>query len=422
MKILLVSGDRLAAEMAGAGIRTWELARVLARRHDVCIAAPEGSAAPADEVPLVTFDVNGRHALAVLASRADVIISPPLPPRLFGDLRTRWIVDLYNPEPFEGLEHQKARPRREQRLLDVVRIDRISYAARRGDAFACASERQRDMWLGYLAATRRLDSALYEVDPELRTLIDVVPFGLDARPPGPSARPSLRGAVFAADARILLWQGGLWDWLDPATVVRAVARLREDDARWSLAFPGAGRPSHRAPMAMSERVRELVRDLDLDGAVWLREGWTPYADRHGPLLDADVGVSAHPPTLETRFAYRTRMLDYVWARLPIVCTAGDEWADRVEREGLGAVVPPQDPDAFAVAVREVVERGKDAYRGAFDRVAAANTWERVAEPLIRLIDHVAERPIRTTPPVARALSLRHTAASVADDLRRHRGR
>jgi hypothetical protein len=37
-----------------------------------------------------------------------------------------------------------------------------------------------------------------------------------------------------------------------------------------------------------------------------------------------IGVSAHPAHLETRFAFRTRMLDYLWAGLPIVSTEGEQ--------------------------------------------------------------------------------------------------
>ena len=99
-----------------------------------------------------------------------------------------------------------------------------------GDAFVCASEKQRDFWLGALRARGRLDRALYERDPSLRTLIDVVPFGIDPEPPEPG--PAIRGVVpgIGADDRILLWPGGIWNWFDPLTVIRAVARARRGGA------------------------------------------------------------------------------------------------------------------------------------------------------------------------------------------------
>ena len=48
-----------------------------------------------------------------------------------------------------------------------------------GDAFLCASERQRDHWLGALAALGRVSPEVYGRDPALRSLVAVVPFGLD---------------------------------------------------------------------------------------------------------------------------------------------------------------------------------------------------------------------------------------------------
>jgi glycosyltransferase involved in cell wall biosynthesis len=212
-----------------------------------------------------------------------------------------------------------------------------------------------------------------------------------------------------------VWHGGIWDWLDPITALRGLAFLRERDARWRLLFTGAGRPSHRPGMSMSERARQVARDLGLEqaGAVHFAT-WTPYDKRAQPLLEADVGVSLHLPTLESRFAFRTRMLDYVWARLPIVASAGDEWADRIEREGLGEVVAPGDPAAFAEAVGVVAGKGREAYDQAFSSVARALRWSEVARPLLAL---VAGAPSTPRSIIAPALALRHSAAALADDLR-----
>jgi len=351
-------------------------------------------------------------------------VAPPLPPqaaRGLGGAGRPWVVDLYNPEPFEGLEHQKARPRLERKARDVLRIDRIAYALRAGTAFVCASERQRDMWLGFLAACRRLDSDLYEHDPELRTLIDVVPSGIPDVPPSDAEEPRVRGPVFPEDARILVWNGGIWDWLDPLTVLRALALLRADDERWHLLFAGTGRPSLRAEMSMAQRAIGLSDELGLSraGAVHFRPGWTPYLEMGALLRECDVGVCAHRLTLETRFAFRTRILDFVWAGLPVLYTEGDEWGERVREGGLGEVVAPGDPGAMARAAMRIAERGRDAYTPALTREAAGATWAQVAPALRRSVERVAAgQRRRRFDPTRSALGLRHTAASLAERLRR----
>ena len=50
-------------------------------------------------------------------------------------------------------------------------------------------------------------------------------------------------------------------------------------------------------------------------------------------MEADVGVSLHLEHLETTYSFRTRMLDYLWAGLPIVASAGDGFAEIISRRG-----------------------------------------------------------------------------------------
>jgi glycosyltransferase involved in cell wall biosynthesis len=410
-RVLVVSVDRVAPEMAGPGIRALELARALARRHDVALAVPAGSSSVEDAVEMRFYDPERPRQLRRALDAYDVFVAPPLPPAATAGVRARWIVDLYNPEPFEGLSHSAGRLRLERRVRAAARIDRVLVAARHGACFVCASERQRDMWLGFLAASRRLDSSMYRQDPDLRMLIDVVPFGVPRLPPERRGE-GLRGSVFPEDARIMVWNGGLWDWFDPETVLEALVRLRRKDASWRLAFSGIGRPSHRARMRTSERVLRLVDKLGLgnERAIHSRE-WTPYAERAAPLLDADIGVSAHHASLEARFAHRTRMLDLVWTQTPILCTEGDEWSEIVVAEGLGEAVPPGDPDALADGACRIAGRGRESYAKAFRAAASGRRWDATVVPLLGLVDTVASSPPRRPDLVTRALTVRHSFAA-----------
>ncbi len=111
--------------------------------------------------------------------------------------------------------------------------------------------------------------------------------------------------------------------------------------------------------------------------------WVPYEERALYLTEADLGVSTHHAHLETRYAFRTRMLDYLWARLPIVCTDGDYFGDLVRDSGLGRAVAPGDPDALAAAIGDMLDNpdARLTAREHLGAVAAAMTWEQVVEPL-----------------------------------------
>ena len=104
-------------------------------------------------------------------------------------------------------------------------------------------------------------------------------------------------------------------------------------------------------MRMAVEARRLPTELGLlDTHVFFNEGWVPYDERQNFLLDADVGVCMHLDHVETAFSFRTRVLDYLWASLPVVTTAGDAMATLVTGSGAGLIVPPEDPGAIESAL------------------------------------------------------------------------
>jgi hypothetical protein len=88
--------------------------------------------------------------------------------------------------------------------------------------------------------------------------------------------------------------------------------------------------------------------------VFFNDSWVDYDDRVNYLLDADIGVSTHPVHAETRFSFRTRILDYLWAGLPVISSDGDAFAEIIRESGCGIVVPPRDARALADAIRTLL--------------------------------------------------------------------
>jgi hypothetical protein len=141
------------------------------------------------------------------------------------------------------------------------------------------------------------------------------------------------------------------------------------------------------PGAVAE-ARELARSLGLlDTHVFFNDSWVDYADRQNYLLEADAGVSTHFQHVETTFSFRTRILDYIWCGLPIVTTAGDAFADLVDRERMGRSVPEQDVEALEAALESVLyeESVSSGAREAVERVRARFTWPRVLAPLTEFV-------------------------------------
>lgn len=387
--VCVITGDTLSSRMAGPAIRAWNIASVLSAEHDVRLV----SVNPVVDPPPAPFTVTAstRQGLTEHIAWADVVILQghvlEMAPSLKHEYAHKIVVcDVYDPMHLELLEQGKDAPddRREADLAGVTRV--LDAQLRRGDFFLCASERQRHFWLGHLTALGRLSPQLYDADPTTRSLLAVVPFGLSAEPPRRTG-PGLRSALgLADDDRVVLWAGGVYSWFDPLTLVRAFETLSENRPDARLVFLGMKHPNPEVgEMDIAARTRRLAEDLGLTGKhVFFNEQWVPYHERQNWLLDANCGVTTHYEHVETMFAFRTRVLDYLWAGLPIVTTDGDAFADLVREERLGVVVPAEDPGALADALERCLYDTEFA-RDCRDRIAAVAerfTWPNVLRPLV----------------------------------------
>ena len=386
MKILVVSQDSLDGALGGTSIRALELAKVLTAVGEVTLAGTGTPPATLAGIACVGYEPQHPSALRAPIDAADLIVAmPQWPPlmRLLRRARARVVFDLYVPEALETIGGFPGQRPLLRHLFTEYAIDRCTEALRIGDHFICASEGQRDLYLGVMLAERLIPASRYEADPSLRSLIDVVPFGVAAEPATRSGS-GIRGQIdsIGASDEVVLWNGGVWPWLDPQTAIRAVAQLAAGrTTRLHLVFMGASDalPARRA----TEDAHTLAAKLGVLGShVHFHAGWVPYSERADWLLDADAALYAHHDQLETRFAFRTRLLDCFWARLPIVCTSGDELADRVQREGAGAVFAPGDVDGAAAALADVLNGGRERYADALAALADEYRWERAAAPLV----------------------------------------
>jgi hypothetical protein len=129
------------------------------------------------------------------------------------------------------------------------------------------------------------------------------------------------------------------------------------------------------------------------------------------LLDADVAVSAHKPSLEAELAFRTRLLDCLWAALPAACTSGDVLAAEGEHQGWARTAPPGDAASFANAIVALCDpAANEKARSAARAAASLRTWQRSADLVLSLLDGPAPSRPRfldaQTPSLAAALARR----------------
>ncbi len=407
-RVVVMTDDVLTPKMAGPAIRAWHIAQALAVKCEVVLATT--SALCDLWSPQFAVEAADQARFMELERWCDVAVVQGYLLHNVPELRTSekvMVFDLYDPLHFEALVLTRGQPEPDRSVNVANTVGTLEEQLARGDFFICASDKQRDLWIGFLAALGRINPRTYGDDATLRRLIDVVPFGLPDVPPV-HTRPALRGVVpgIGTDDEIVIWGGGLYDWFDPLTLIRAVDEVRVLRPRVRLFFLGMRHPKPDIEESgMAVAARALADDLGLTGShVFFNDGWAAYEDRQNYLLEADVGVSLHFDHLETMYSFRTRLLDYLWAGLPIVATAGDGFAQVIAAERIGTVVPGDDVDAVADALVGLLSDpgsasdaalGLRRWRGGSGGRSRSSRWCRSAPP-------PARRPMTRPGPVARS--------------------
>lgn len=389
-RVLIITGDPLAAAMAGPAIRALNIALTLQHvGHEVRLVSTTRAEHPSPPVPMAHVAAGDERGIAVHERWAEVVLFQGYATTQFRTIaRTdrMLIADAYDPMHLEMLEQGRELPPATWALRVATARDALNDQLRRADLVLCASERQRLFYLGQIAGLGRLNPATYATDSDLRGLLAVVPFGLEPSPPVADAGQGMRGAVpgIDADSRVLIWGGGVYSWFDPLTLIRAVGIARELEPRIRLFFLGTRHPGVDE-MGIVREAFDVATSLGLEGReVIFNDTWVPYDRRGAYLVEADAGVSTHHVHVETTFSFRTRILDYLWAGLPMVVTEGDGFADLVEVEGLGIVVPANDADALADALVRVLADSPEVetWRANVARVRERFVWQVVLQPVL----------------------------------------
>lgn len=393
--------DVIGKAMAGPGIRYWEFAKALSKNHEITLFIPNQVEIGHPHFRIVS---HGYRPFLKDLQDQEILIVQSLSPLMALQTKhygVRVIIDAYDPLALEFLELFKNLPMRKREIKNQRCLEEQCFSFSMADAMICASEKQKDLWLGSLMTLKKITSTAYDRDASLKKLIDVVPFGLPSEPPL-KAGPGLREVFGLRKAdKVILWGGGIWNWFDPLTLIKAIKLLSAHRTDIKLVFMGIKHPNEGVPeMEISNQAVSLARDLGLlDNQVFFNYGWLPYNERQNFLLDADIGASIHLDHLETRYSFRTRMLDYLWAGLPIIATEGDSFAELIRSYDLGIVVPYHSSENIANAIISLLDDPERIQRIKINlkKICIQFHWETVVQPIELMIDDLSslsKQPIR----------------------------
>lgn len=386
-KVLVITASPLKPNMSGPAIRALAISNKLSHNFEVTLVSTAENSLPENRFPVHYCD---ERLLKKLSSQSDAILVQGYTLSEFpwlANLDALLIADLYAPFQFEHLEDLRHVPVNNSNSEFSQTIAAITDQMRNADFFVCASERQRLFWLGHLIAAGRVSPELYSEDPTLRSLLGVVPFGIE-----PEFHSEKTGVIrndytgISQDDFVLFWGGGIYNWFDPVTLIKAVATLSIEFPQLKLLFLAGPHPdsSVDTPIRIKEAYEAASSLGILGSSIIFYDEWVPYEKRADFLSEVDMGVVTHFDSVETDLSYRTRLLDCIWASVPILSSKGDVFAEMVSNNGFGCVVETSDQESIEVAITAVLRDRSlvNAFSQNIEMSRSRFYWEETTKSLI----------------------------------------
>jgi glycosyltransferase involved in cell wall biosynthesis len=163
--------------------------------------------------------------------------------------------------------------------------------------------------------------------------------------------------------------------------IRAMPLLRRQIPDIRLLIAGRG-PAEQA-------LRQLALSMGVDDCVHF-EGFVPYPDLPNLLAQADIGIATSRRNLFRQYASPLKIVEYMAAGLPVICSGGGEAGMMIEESKAGINIPFE-PESFAEAVQSFwATRGSLlASREAAINYAQGRSWEQMGTLMAQLVSRVS---------------------------------
>lgn len=321
-------------KVEGGGLRCWGLAKGLrANNKDLAVAvAYHESYRQVDfteryeNIDIVTWNIEAVDEL--IATYDTILVS-----YCMGDLSVKiadsirpdqqLILDCYVPIYVEVSARNSDEIDREYHAFHAD-IGRWAHVLRRGDIFLCAHEAQRKYYRGVLSAVGRINPVTYGQD-----LLLTVPYGIYRKKPIATEKPITKLMPKGSTEKKILWFGGIYPWFDLRGLVDAVGLLNKSLPA-KLVIVGAKNPFNNHPDFVRP-YNELIDHIKKTNAqdFVIAQDWIEFEKRADWYLDSDVVVVINKEGEENELSWRTRLVDFLWADLPLLTNGGDFLGERL---------------------------------------------------------------------------------------------
>jgi glycosyltransferase involved in cell wall biosynthesis len=213
-----------------------------------------------------------------------------------------------------------------------------------GDFLLTAGYRERYYLLGLLAASKRLTQSASNQNNSLIHVIPITP---------PTTPPKLQEKIVdkKSGELILLVAGALLPWYDYITFFEALKILfQKGETNFTVIFMGGNPRDSKFEKIIQKLAKNTLREK------LVFTGLVPFKKRANYYLSADVAINIPSPTIEDELSVRTRIVDYLWAQLPIITPARDEYSQIVVNNGAGFTYEAGNPLSLATTIETIMAK------------------------------------------------------------------
>lgn len=317
-------------KIEGGGMRVWGLAKGL-QANGVSVTIAVNNAFPqklkqVDGVKLVNWSPDDAF-VQLLNSHDSILVSYSMGSDavfIVDNLKDEitLILDAYVPIFIEvsarGAHNMKSELKNYQ-----ADLTRWNHVLKRGDYFICASESQKTFYIGVLGSLGVLNPRSYN---DNRILI--VPFGIHDTPMKAVRNPYLDLGITKQN-KIILWFGGLYPWFKVEDYLEAIKHLTKKDKMIKFVFVGGKNPFNDNPDFLKKYndAIEFTKKHSLYNKSVFFVDWVDFDSRGNWYKHADFVISLNNSGDENAFAWRTRVMDYVWGEVVTITNGGDPLGD-----------------------------------------------------------------------------------------------
>jgi glycosyltransferase involved in cell wall biosynthesis len=247
----------------------------------------------------------------------------------------------------------------------------------RGDYFLYANDAQEKFYTGVLATLGIINQFSYHTKRLLP-----VPFGIDT----PNKKQSYDNPYLEygiqKDDFILLWFGGLYPWFDITKILDTLKSNKSKNIKFVIV--GGNNPQNQHPDFIKHyhNTVDYIKSNDLEAQTILID-WVDYATRRKYYEYADVIISMNNESKENVYSWRTRVMDYVGSKTPLITNGGDPLSDELIM--VGAAFKINDGDESSIQnVIESLSNDKNKLIEASKNMQALQPkyyWENVTKEL-----------------------------------------